>query len=43
MNDPEDIKLKAEIEKIMTDVHNIIKKIESVDPDKDCDAGKDED
>jgi hypothetical protein len=34
MNDPDEIELKCEINKIMKNVHNIIKKIETLDPAK---------
>lgn len=43
MNDSDDIKLKAEIDKIMANVHNIIKKIKMTDPDRNHDAGKNRD
>ena len=38
MNDPDNIKFKYEINKIMKNVHNIIKKIETLDPAKDDDS-----
>lgn len=34
MNDPDDMKLKAEIDEIMKNINNIIKKIENLDPVK---------
>jgi len=34
MNDPDDTKLKAEIDEIMKNINNIIKKIENLDPVK---------
>ena len=34
MNDPDDIKLKAEIDEIMKNINNIIKKIENLGPVK---------
>ena len=34
MNDPDDTKLKAEIDEIMKNIKNIIKKIENLDPVK---------
>ncbi|MGD2150175.1 MAG: hypothetical protein PVJ20_04535 [Desulfobacterales bacterium] len=34
MNDPDDIKLKAEIDEIMKNINNIIKKIGNLDPVK---------
>ncbi|MGD2030007.1 MAG: hypothetical protein PVG86_08745 [Desulfobacterales bacterium] len=34
MNDPDDIKLKAEIDEIMESINNILKKIENLDPVK---------
>jgi hypothetical protein len=34
MNDPDDTKLKAEINEIMKNINTIIKKIESLDPVK---------
>jgi hypothetical protein len=34
MNDPDDTKLKAEIDEIMKNINNIIKKIENIDPVK---------
>jgi hypothetical protein len=34
MNDSDNIELKCEINKIMKNVHNIIKKIETLDPAK---------
>jgi hypothetical protein len=38
MNDPDDIKFKCEINKIVKNVHNIIKKIETLDPAKNDDS-----
>jgi hypothetical protein len=38
MNDPDDIDFKCEINKIVENVHNIIKKIEALDPAKDDDS-----
>ena len=38
MNDPDDLKFKCEIKKIMKNVHKTIKKIETLDPDKDDDS-----
>ena len=43
MNDPDDIEFKSEINKIMRNVHNIIKKIETVDPTKNDDSEKNKD
>lgn len=34
MTDPDDMKLKAEIDEIMENINNIIKKIENLDPVK---------
>ncbi|MEA1948665.1 MAG: hypothetical protein U9N83_15350 [Thermodesulfobacteriota bacterium] len=34
MNDPDDMKLKAEIDEIMKNINNIIKKVENLDPVK---------
>ena len=33
MNDPDDEKLKAEIDEIMMNINNVMKKIENLDPD----------
>ena len=38
MDDPDDIEFKCEINKIMNNVHNIIKKIETLDPTKNDDS-----
>jgi len=43
MNDPDDKKLKAEIDEIMKNVHNILKKIESFDPAKSKESKQNED
>ena len=38
MDDPDDIEFKCEINKIMKNVHNIIKKIGNLDPAKNDDS-----
>ncbi len=43
MNDSDDIELKCEINKIMKNVHNIIKKIETLDPAKNDNSKQSED
>ncbi|HUV76507.1 MAG TPA: hypothetical protein VMW06_00475 [Desulfobacterales bacterium] len=43
MNDSDDIKFKCEINKIMKNVHNIIKKIETLDPAKNDNSKQSED
>jgi hypothetical protein len=43
MNDPDDIEFKCEINKIMKNVHRIIKKIETLDPAKDDDSKQNKD
>lgn len=42
MNDPNNKKLKAEIDEIMKNVHNILKKIESLDPSKSNESKQNE-
>jgi hypothetical protein len=43
MNDPDDIEFKCEINKIARNVHNIIKKIKTLDPSKDDDSNQSND
>jgi hypothetical protein len=43
MNEPEDEKLKAEIDKIMRNVSNILNKIENIDPTKNNDSQQNKD
>jgi hypothetical protein len=43
MNDPDDTKLKAEIDEIMKNINIIIKKIENLDPDKSKESRQNED
>ena len=43
MNDPDDKEFRCEINKIMKNVHNIIKKIETLDPAKDDDLEQNKD
>lgn len=43
MNEPEDEKLKAEIDEIMTNVSNILNKIENLDPATNNDSQQNKD
>jgi hypothetical protein len=43
MNDPDDTKLKAEIDEIMKNINIIIKKIENLDPVKSKKSRQNED
>jgi len=42
MNDPDDKKLKAEIDEIMKNVYNILKKVESLNPVKSTESKQNE-
>jgi hypothetical protein len=43
MNDPDDAKLKAEIDEIMMNINNVMKKIENLDPDTSNESKQNED
>jgi hypothetical protein len=43
MNDPDDAKLKAEIDDIMMNINNVMKKIENLDPDTSNESKQNED
>ncbi len=43
MNDPDDEKLKAEIDEIMMNINNVMKKIENLDPNTSNESKQNED
>ena len=43
MNDPDDTKLKAEIDEIMMNINNVMKKIENLDPNTSNESKQNED
>jgi hypothetical protein len=43
MNDPDDAKLKAEIDEIMMNINNVMKKIENLDPNTSNESKQNED
>ncbi len=43
MNDPDDEKLKVEIDEIMMNINNVMKKIENLDPDTSNESKQNED
>ncbi len=43
MNDPDDEKLKVEIDEIMMNINNVMKKIENLDPNTSNESKQNED